>query len=73
LRNAQENGDIVAAEEVLQAAYQTDVRPLLAQARIAMGIDPNPLAAFRASGYLEEVRRKRAGAVSPTPGSGYPG
>ena len=72
LRAAQEGGDIVAAEEVLQSAYQTDVRPLLGQVRSEMEIDPDPLAAFRASGYLEKVRKERK-----TDGrelsSGYPG
>ncbi|NUM55173.1 MAG: L-rhamnose isomerase [Candidatus Hydrogenedentes bacterium] len=73
LREAQENGDIVAAEETLQAAYQTDVRPLLGQVRAEMGIDPSPLAAFRASGYLEKVRKARAANTGSSFASGYPG
>lgn len=72
LRAAQEEGDIVAAEEILQAAYQTDVRPLLAQVRIEMGLDPDPLAAFRSGGYLEKIRRSRASS-SKEISSGYPG
>lgn len=73
LRAAQESGDIVAAEETLQAAYQTDVRPLLAQVRTEMGLDPNPLAAFRASGYLDQVRKVRARPTEDSFASGYPG
>lgn len=73
LRNAQQNGDIVAAEEQLQSAYQTDVRPLLAQVRVEMGIDPDPLTAFRASGYLDRARRMRTAERGPAPASGYPG
>jgi L-rhamnose isomerase/sugar isomerase len=73
LRDAQRNGDIVAAEEQLQSAYQTDVRPLLAQVRVEMGIDPDPLTAFRASGYLERARQMRAAEHGPAPASGYPG
>ncbi|MDZ4859385.1 MAG: L-rhamnose isomerase [Candidatus Hydrogenedentes bacterium] len=61
LRSAQQEGDIVAAEEMLQDAYQTDVRPLLAQVRIELGIDPDPIAAFRASGYLDTIRKTRLG------------
>lgn len=64
LREAQEAGDIVAAEETLQDAYQTDVRPLLAQVRIEQGLDPDPVRAFRASGYMDKVRRERAGTVA---------
>ncbi|HOE66139.1 MAG TPA: L-rhamnose isomerase [Candidatus Hydrogenedentes bacterium] len=59
LTQAQQNGDIIGAEEVLQEAYQTDVRPLLAQVRLDMGIDPDPILAFRASGYLEKVQKER--------------
>ncbi|MBX7257399.1 MAG: L-rhamnose isomerase [Candidatus Hydrogenedentes bacterium] len=73
LRAAQQNGDLVAAEELLQDAYQTDVRPLLAQVRIEMGIDPDPLKAFRESGYLEKIRKARARGSEATLSSGYPG
>lgn len=73
LRQAQADGDIVAAEELLQSAYQTDVRPLLAQVRIEMGIGPDPLAAFRASGYLDKVRKSRTVAGNAALSSGYPG
>ncbi len=61
LEKAQRAGDIVGAEEVLQAAYQTDVRPLLSQVRIEMGLDPEPVLAFRDSGYLSQVMEKRKG------------
>jgi len=60
LTAAQKTGDIVEAEEILQGAYQTDVRPLLAQVRIEMGLDPDPILAFRASGYLEKISKARA-------------
>lgn len=60
LAAAQRDGDIVEAEELLQDAYQTDVRPLLAQTRIEMGLDPDPVAAFRASGYLGQISQVRA-------------
>ncbi len=55
---------------VLQEAYETDVRPLLAEFRVRQGRNPDPIAAFRASGYAEGVARERVGnAVS----SGFPG
>jgi L-rhamnose isomerase/sugar isomerase len=70
LRQAQEAGDIVAAEEVLLAAYNTDVRPLLAQVRVEMGREPDPIAAYRASGYFERIAAERGTAGG---GSGYQG
>ncbi len=70
LREAQDAGDVLGAYRVLQTAYETDVRPLLADLRVRQGRDPDPIAAFRASGYAERVARERAtSAIS----SGYPG
>ena len=70
LREAQESGDVLGAYRVLQAAFETDVRPLLSEFRVRQGRDPDPVAAFRASGYAERVARERtASAMS----SGYPG
>ncbi len=70
LRQAQEAGDVLGAYRVLQAAYETDVRTLLAEVRVRQGRNPDPIAAFLASGYAERVERERvANAVS----SGYPG
>src|SRR2546422_10940063 len=59
LRQAQESGDVLGAYRVLQTAYEMDVRPLLAEVRIRQGRDPDPTAAFRASGYAERVARER--------------
>jgi L-rhamnose isomerase/sugar isomerase len=73
LREAQVEGDIVRAEELLQDAYQTDVRPLLAQVRLEMGIGSDPVLAFRASGYLEKVREARRRSEKAALSSGYPG
>jgi L-rhamnose isomerase/sugar isomerase len=59
LAEAQLSGDIVGAEEVLQNAFRTDVRPLLAQVREEMGASPDPLAAYKASGYYKKVSAER--------------
>lgn len=59
LQAAQEAGDIVAAERLLQRAHQTDVEPLLQVVRMEMGKDPHPLEAFRASGYLQKAAAER--------------
>lgn len=70
LRRAQEAGDVLAGYRELQSAYETDVRPLLAEARRRQGLHPDPIAALRESGYAERVARERA--VAPV-SSGYPG
>ena len=64
LREAQEMGRVVDAEEILKEAYLTDVRPLLWKIRREMGLDPDPLKAFRRSGYYEEICRQRVGGES---------
>lgn len=47
LRTAQSQNDVVGCQEILQAAYRTDVRPLLAAARMEAGGCLNPLKAYR--------------------------
>ena len=73
LRDAQAAMDIVGAEECLRNAFFTDVRPLLGEWRKRRGIDPEPLAAYRASGYEAEVSRERGAARAGrgTPASAY--
>jgi L-rhamnose isomerase/sugar isomerase len=61
LRAAQETGDVLAANAVLMDAYHTDVRPLLAELREDLGLDPDPVAAYQRSGYFERIRDERAG------------
>ena len=51
LAEAQANQDVLGAYRVLRDAFETDVRPLLAEARRRMGLDPDPIAAFHRSGY----------------------
>lgn len=59
LRDAQLANDVVTAEMCLQEAFATDVEPLIKTVREEMGLDPNPLQAFRASGYWEKVSSER--------------
>ncbi|GIF47386.1 L-rhamnose isomerase/sugar isomerase [Asanoa ferruginea] len=58
---AQRAGDVLEANEVLMDAYQTDVRPMLRELRADMGLDPDPVGAFKRSGYLESVTSARVG------------
>src|SRR5437867_11568158 len=59
LAAAQAEGDVLAAHRVLLEAFETDVRPLLARHREALGIDPNPVEAFRRAGHGERLARER--------------
>ncbi|MBC7187316.1 MAG: L-rhamnose isomerase [Calditrichaeota bacterium] len=59
LAAAQLKNDVVAAEMILREAFATDVRPLLAHARIERGLPPDPLQAYRESGYFERIVRER--------------
>jgi L-rhamnose isomerase/sugar isomerase len=61
LRAAQASGDVLAANAALMDAYNTDVRPLLAGLRGEMGLDPDPVAAYLASGYGDKVIAERQG------------
>ena len=51
---------LVDAEECLKGAFSTDVRPAVREWRRSKGLAEDPLAAFRASGYLERAARERA-------------
>ena len=63
LREAQTAGDVLAAHAVLMDAYDTDVRPLLAEVRTEMGLGPDPVAAYKATGYAEKIVAERVGGV----------
>jgi L-rhamnose isomerase / sugar isomerase len=54
-------GDVLGANAVLMDAYNTDVRSMLADLREQMGLDPNPMAAYAASGYADKIATDRVG------------
>ncbi len=58
---AQQAGDVLGAHGVLMDAYNTDVRPLLADVRGQMGLDPDPVRAYAASGYAARIATERVG------------
>jgi L-rhamnose isomerase/sugar isomerase len=61
LAEHQSRASLVDAEECLRDAFSFDVRPLLREWRQARGLSPEPLTAFRASGYMERITRERGG------------
>ncbi|HEY7431455.1 MAG TPA: L-rhamnose isomerase [Streptosporangiaceae bacterium] len=69
LAAAQQAGDVLGANAVLMDAYNTDVRPLLAELRADMGLDPDPVAAYHRSGYAEKIVAERVGGTPASWGS----
>jgi L-rhamnose isomerase/sugar isomerase len=61
LKAAQSSGDVLGANGVLMDAYNTDVRPLLAELRESQGRATDPYAAYARSGYSERIARERVG------------
>ncbi|MEU6073763.1 L-rhamnose isomerase [Micromonospora sp. NPDC047074] len=61
LATAQQAGDVLGANAALMDAYNSDVRPLLAELRAELGLDPDPIAAYARSGYFEKIRTDRVG------------
>ena len=59
LQNARRSGDVLGAHRILLNAYNTDVRSLCAKVREDLGASPDPVAAFRQSGYAEKVTEER--------------
>ena len=70
----QTSGSIVDAERLLKKAFGTDVSDAIAEWRRGRGLAADPLLAFRASGYLDEVsakRKKRRRELGIVPGGAY--
>ncbi|MFF1766451.1 L-rhamnose isomerase [Streptomyces sp. NPDC058249] len=61
LAAAQRAGDVLAANAVLMDAYNTDVRPLLAEVRGELGLDADPVAAYHRSGWAAKIAEERIG------------
>ena len=61
LAAAQASGDVLAANGILMDAFYTDVRPLLADWREQRGLPRDPITAYQASGYREQIVSDRVG------------
>ncbi|MFD3870328.1 L-rhamnose isomerase [Streptomyces sp. NPDC058623] len=61
LAAAQTSGDVLAANAVVMDAYNTDVRPLLAEVREELGLDADPVAAYHRSGWAQKTAAERVG------------
>jgi L-rhamnose isomerase/sugar isomerase len=58
---ARESGDVLLANEIFMDAFYTDVRPALARWRESRGLPADPMRAYLASGYQEQIERDRVG------------
>jgi L-rhamnose isomerase/sugar isomerase len=61
LAAAREQGDVLAANEVFMDAFYTDVRRDLADWRESRGLPADPMRAYLASGYQEQIEADRVG------------
>ncbi|MDE0546613.1 L-rhamnose isomerase [Microbacterium sp. C7(2022)] len=58
---AQSANDVLAANAVFMDAFYTDVRPALAEWRESRGLPADPMAAYAASGYQQQIAADRVG------------
>jgi len=59
LTAAQQNNDVALAQEILQQAYRTDVRPLVSQASLLSGGALNPIEVYRKLKVREHLIKER--------------
>ncbi len=59
LEAAREANDVVRCQEILQAVFRTDVRALVAQARLELGGALDPIALFRQEKMREQLIKSR--------------
>ena len=59
LNAAQDSNDVVAAQELLKQTFHTDVRALVAEARLRNGAALNPLQFFREEKIREQLTKER--------------
>lgn len=59
LTDAQNNNDVVTAQEILQEAYRTDVRAVVAEARLRAGGALHPIALYRNEKVREHLIKER--------------
>jgi L-rhamnose isomerase / sugar isomerase len=70
LAAAQAQGDVLGGHELLLDAFRTDVRPLCAQARAALGAAEDPVAAFRSGDWQARAIAQRGEDVAVAGGWG---
>jgi L-rhamnose isomerase/sugar isomerase len=64
LNEAQLNNDVVAAQEILQNAFRTDVRAIVAEARLRAGAALNPLQFYRTQQVRNQLIHQRGNTIA---------
>ncbi len=59
LEGFQDSNDAIMASNTLKAAFNTDVSPILAMARLRQGGAIDPIATYRASDYRAQIAKER--------------
>ena len=66
LEEAQQNNDVVAAQEILQNTFRTDVRSIVAESRLRAGAALDPLSFFRNTKVRERLMAERGSNITAT-------
>jgi L-rhamnose isomerase/sugar isomerase len=66
LETARQNNDVVAAQEILQDAFRTDARAIVAEARIRAGGALEPLTVYRQQKVRQQLIKERGTATVAT-------
>ncbi len=64
LNLAQENNDVVAAQEILQNTFRTDVRALVAEARYRVGATLDPIGFYRSNTIRSKLIKERGNSIA---------
>lgn len=64
VRAAQDNQDVLGAEDAVRKAFEFDVTPLLQAVREEIGVPVDPMKAYLASGYDEKINARGKGGAS---------
>jgi L-rhamnose isomerase / sugar isomerase len=60
LADLQADGDVLGAHRLMMDAFETDVRPLLAEVRSRMGVPPDPISDLRSSEIEQKLAEQRS-------------
>ncbi len=64
LQAAQQANDVMEAEATVREAFEQDVTPWLASLREEAGLQPDPMAAYKESGYQQQIASRGSGGAS---------
>jgi L-rhamnose isomerase/sugar isomerase len=66
LESAQQANDVVRAQQILQGAFRTDLRPIVAEARLQSGGALDPLSIYREENIRKKLIAERGSKVAAT-------